>query len=324
MDALDALDAGSYLVEFLSTIDNLPSEMHFLLNELKMKDSELQALLNKVRSRQARFYTILASNQTPPPMSSPIEPVTKEPRFTPEELSMREKIKRDLKKAEQLAEEKSAIASRAKDLLDRHLKRLDTDLESLYPQHNLTAVSAASTPTRGGTPQPSYTGPISLKKHSTLNMGANTPTPGTFPRSSSGTELIVDRSRPMPTLAGFPPKRPFPDRPHSPSHRTLANIKLSDPNATLSHLTTTAGIPDGDAVTVGEDEERYCYCDGVSNGVMIACDNENCPTEWFHLECVGLDHPPEGKWYCRNCAMADGGDSDKMDKKRKRGRPVGS
>src|SRR4051812_23830978 len=92
-------------------------------------------LLYKVRSRQTRFYTILASNQTPPPMSSPIEPVTKEPRFTPEELTMREKIKRDLKKAEQLAEEKSAIASRAKDLLDRHLKRLDTDLESLYPQH---------------------------------------------------------------------------------------------------------------------------------------------------------------------------------------------
>jgi hypothetical protein len=27
----------------------------------------------------------------------------------------------------------------------------------------------------------------------------------------------------------------------------------------------------------------------VSFGRMIGCDNENCPTEWFHFPCVGLD-----------------------------------
>lgn len=33
----------------------------------------------------------------------------------------------------------------------------------------------------------------------------------------------------------------------------------------------------GEDTPVGEhaeDEERYCYCNGISNGVMIGCDNE--------------------------------------------------
>jgi hypothetical protein len=33
---------------------------------------------------------------------------------------------------------------------------------------------------------------------------------------------------------------------------------------------------------------------------MIACDNDDCPREWFHLGCVHLDKPPTGrtKWFC--------------------------
>ncbi|KAI9693594.1 MAG: hypothetical protein M1822_002865 [Bathelium mastoideum] len=45
----------------------------------------------------------------------------------------------------------------------------------------------------------------------------------------------------------------------------------------------------------GEDEERYCYCNGVSYGEMVACDNDSCPKEWFHLTCVGLSKPPSSK-----------------------------
>ena len=34
---------------------------------------------------------------------------------------------------------------------------------------------------------------------------------------------------------------------------------------------------------------------------MKACDNDNCPIEWFHYTCVGLDAPVKGKWYCPSC-----------------------
>ncbi|KAH8697586.1 hypothetical protein BGW36DRAFT_169716 [Talaromyces proteolyticus] len=52
-----------------------------------------------------------------------------------------------------------------------------------------------------------------------------------------------------------------------------------------------------------ESEPRYCFCHQVSFGEMVACDNDACPTEWFHLSCVGLTKPPgrNVKWYCTDC-----------------------
>lgn len=41
-----------------------------------------------------------------------------------------------------------------------------------------------------------------------------------------------------------------------------------------------------------EGEPRYCYCNEISFGEMVACDNDACPREWFHLSCVGLTKPP--------------------------------
>ncbi len=40
-----------------------------------------------------------------------------------------------------------------------------------------------------------------------------------------------------------------------------------------------AGDADGD----NDDNRTYCYCDGVSYGEMIACDDESCEREWVCL-----------------------------------------
>ena len=45
----------------------------------------------------------------------------------------------------------------------------------------------------------------------------------------------------------------------------------------------------------------YCLCEGPEYGEMIACDNEDCAIEWFHLGCVGLKTAPKGKWKCPEC-----------------------
>ncbi|CAK4019866.1 Chromatin modification-related png1 [Lecanosticta acicola] len=54
------------------------------------------------------------------------------------------------------------------------------------------------------------------------------------------------------------------------------------------------------------DEPKYCYCNRGSYGEMVACDNESCPREWFHLGCTELREAPseEDKWYCRECRPA--------------------
>lgn len=51
-----------------------------------------------------------------------------------------------------------------------------------------------------------------------------------------------------------------------------------------------------------EEEPRYCLCDDISYGEMIACDDPKCEIEWYHLACVGLQHAPKtGKWFCPAC-----------------------
>lgn len=49
------------------------------------------------------------------------------------------------------------------------------------------------------------------------------------------------------------------------------------------------------------DDQRYCFCNNVSYGDMIGCDDDDCEREWFHLGCVGLSKPPQGTWYCDAC-----------------------
>uniref|UniRef100_A0A915HR13 PHD-type domain-containing protein n=1 Tax=Romanomermis culicivorax TaxID=13658 RepID=A0A915HR13_ROMCU len=49
------------------------------------------------------------------------------------------------------------------------------------------------------------------------------------------------------------------------------------------------------------DQQRWCICNRVSFGNMVACDDKDCPFEWFHYECVGITQPPKGKWFCPHC-----------------------
>ncbi|QIW99506.1 hypothetical protein AMS68_005024 [Peltaster fructicola] len=67
----------------------------------------------------------------------------------------------------------------------------------------------------------------------------------------------------------------------------------------------TAGSPeeddDDDAGEDGEDTTLYCFCQKVSFGDMVGCDNDNCKYQWFHWGCVNLKHEPAGEWLCPEC-----------------------
>lgn len=51
----------------------------------------------------------------------------------------------------------------------------------------------------------------------------------------------------------------------------------------------------------GDDTRKYCTCQKVSYGDMVACDNDECPYEWFHWACVGVKEEPKGAWFCEEC-----------------------
>ncbi|KAL3854059.1 hypothetical protein ACJMK2_013340 [Sinanodonta woodiana] len=51
----------------------------------------------------------------------------------------------------------------------------------------------------------------------------------------------------------------------------------------------------------------FCYCQQGETDTMVACDNQNCKYQWFHLQCLGLrkNELPKGKWYCQDCSRLD-------------------
>lgn len=63
---------------------------------------------------------------------------------------------------------------------------------------------------------------------------------------------------------------------------------------------------------INPNEPKYCICNRISFGEMIACDNDYCPTEWFHFPCVGIAEHPAGKWYCPDCIISRREDEQRM------------
>ncbi len=60
---------------------------------------------------------------------------------------------------------------------------------------------------------------------------------------------------------------------------------------------------DGEEEQDEGDDKKYCICHSVSYGNMVACDNDDCPHEWFHWSCVGVKQEPVGKWFCPDCTQ---------------------
>lgn len=139
------------------------------------------------------------------------------------------------------SDEKVGLAVAAYDWVDRHIRRLDSDLQ---------------------------------KSENSLLLGLR-----------AGTEA----SRGLQDALGVTQK---PDE-----ARTHATSQLVDPSETDAASDGFMGD-----MAVDPNEPRYCYCNQVSFGDMIACDNEDCPREWFHYHCVGLHQPPKGRWFCLFCA----------------------
>jgi hypothetical protein len=61
---------------------------------------------------------------------------------------------------------------------------------------------------------------------------------------------------------------------------------------------------------VREEEEEdvaglWCTCHAPDDGsLMICCENDECPVQWYHGACVGLKKEPVGAWWCGTCVPA--------------------
>lgn len=79
------------------------------------------------------------------------------------------------------------------------------------------------------------------------------------------------------------------------------NISAKSPQKSPRTPSTTMGrrgaVPVPSAVTK-TDEGSYCLCRNVWCNGMVACANEDCKIEWYHLSCINLWQRPTGRWVC--------------------------
>ena len=50
-----------------------------------------------------------------------------------------------------------------------------------------------------------------------------------------------------------------------------------------------------------KDNGSFCVCGGPFDIDMIGCEGPDCAIQRFHFPCVGVDKPPQRKWFCPTC-----------------------
>lgn len=247
---------AAYLV--FDSLDNLPSEIQALYEDVRIIDVRATDSLKKIKTRDGQLGKFIKT-------SGSLEKNPKEEVYYP-------KIRADFSKTLEKSYEKEELAKKALELLDRTLRKLDEETKKVV------ALEGAG----GSLPQSGYSTPTSDRspavrggEHGThLMPGQNTPLKNNHKRARSS----------------------FSARPAIPSG-------LSGPPL-LPNGYPAPPPPGGSDEEAGEDTTTYCFCEQVSYGEMVACDNDSCQREWFHYGCVGLKEPPVGKWYCSECVKA--------------------
>ncbi|KAF8558722.1 hypothetical protein OG21DRAFT_1474585 [Imleria badia] len=314
-------EAATIASEFIATLENIPSEVQYLLQELRSKETQSQELQQEIakdshkfirHALRSEFETACKDSLSPPP------PPT-------------EKILQAQKMLSIIADEKIALAERIVELLSRKRSRLDYDLGRvlvLQGEPDPAAVVAGAVPLMsagtGGTPAGSgYVlggrNPAAHINESLRNAfsGAAVPPPTTASTTTagtrtSGTEENAHKKRKLTATQGsikLPSPAPSSYVPASGRGRRKkrgVSSEVDDMDFDFGEeiQAVEEGEGDegeGDEGDDGDDKELYCFCQKLSYGEMIACDNPDCPYQWFHLPCVNLKQPLPERWFCADC-----------------------
>ncbi|CAN3364456.1 chromatin modification-related protein Yng2p [Diutina catenulata] len=278
------MDTASVLDKYTQDLSNLPSEVRFLLEELRNKDTQLQEVRKRWQSRDAQLHKAIKQGST----------LQKHPK----EAQINQKIDEDQKTVNKLQQEKVLLANSALFLVSKHLFAFEADIAKLEADDLLppeSAVFVDEYKSEYGVSDSGLSGSATPR--------TNTPVNPTDP---------VRRSlkRKMGRTMGSRLKR----RLHldDDDDDDLSRFSAGSFALTKDEFDHPHSGPGDDA-----DNNLYCFCQRVSFGEMIGCDNDDCKYEWFHWSCVGITSPPKDDevWYCPDC-------SPKMEKRKKKRKVV--
>ncbi|KAH3677235.1 hypothetical protein WICMUC_001816 [Wickerhamomyces mucosus] len=282
------MDTAATLDQYTQDISNLPAELQHILAELGTNDMNLYEIKKKLTQKDATIHKFIKQHGS----------LTKNPK----ENQLYPKIKDDFKKLEQEQKEKCIVANTALFLTAKHLIKLEADIEKLKNEGLLVIEEEDF----------SFDSDIlSSKNNSRLGSVGASLASTSFSNGSEVKKQVkrsnLQKSSTPSGATSRPVKRQKTDEVKTPE----PSVGASTPTAAIKSQNSQAFVQDEniqalrspkvEVIATGEDDALYCFCQRVSFGEMVGCDNKDCKYEWFHFDCVGLKDQPKGKWYCPDC-----------------------
>ncbi|KAG2736545.1 hypothetical protein G9P44_000635 [Scheffersomyces stipitis] len=301
------MDTSTVLEKYTQDLSNLPLEVKHLLEEIKSKDLQVMEARKRYQTKDNQIHKFIRSNGT----------LTKHPK----EQQLYNKIEEDMKVMKKLQKEKILLANTALLLISKHLYHFETDIarlerdEMLPPVENMWEEEGGSafksdlnsanglSDSLSGTPTPRS------------GTATGTPTAEGIRNKKRKHMSSVRTSASMSNIANSRPIKRLRSEEAEDTRFGAMMRSSSGPGSLEGHTRNISGPHEHGPSGNGEDADNnlYCFCQRVSFGEMIGCDNDDCKYEWFHWSCVGITSPPKDDevWYCPDCAP-------KMEKRKKK------
>eukprot|EP00041_Stephanoeca_diplocostata_P000872 m.17502 g.17502 ORF g.17502 m.17502 type:complete len:281 (-) comp11242_c0_seq2:539-1381(-) len=274
-----------YLEDFCESVETLPEDMKHYFSHMKSLDTKMQTAYDTANKK----FKKLCQNATKLTSAS----VSKE----------RNEISKELAVALEHSDEKVQLSELTHDIVDKQIRRLDIELKKFKSDLEAARPGVTETLLNQSVAQEQEYRDALAKSRSQAEMRLaklNKKGKKTIGRPSAESLKAREKKRQLKARQAL-----------QSAGGEEVSLVSSDDDESLAPRVGASGwaVPSADMV-LDPNEQRYCYCNQVSFGEMVGCDNDDCKLEWFHYACVGLTEAPKGKWFCPDCRSAD--------KKRKR------
>ena len=248
-----------YLESYLDSLEPLPGELRRNFTLMHDMDQKNQSLLQQIDLSSDEYL------QKARDLS------------TSERSAEMEKIQKMFRKAKEHGDDKVNIAIQTYEMVDKHIRRLDSDLAKFEAEMRAQGGRISQTET---------------EDESTFSTNKQKKKVGRKPGSGKDDKLKKKKGS----------KDEDSDKGKKKKGKNAKDDKFDKIAASGTAALLPGGIPQEVLdMPVDPNEPTYCLCQQVSYGEMIGCDNNDCPIEWFHFGCMQLTTKPKGKWYCPKC-----------------------
>ncbi|XP_050078272.1 inhibitor of growth protein 5 isoform X1 [Anopheles maculipalpis] len=281
------MTSALYLEHYLDGLENLPNELKRNFTLMRDLDSRAQMLMKSIDEKADEYLKSLVNSK-----ENLSDDMKKEKLQAIQEL---------FNKAKEYGDDKVQLAIQTYELVDKHIRRLDSDLARFEGEIQDKTVNAREKSeeniTKKGRKKVKDSKSTVKKKRIHSSEDEAKPTGNGGVANSGATSGAANSNGKGKNTKKQKVNQEKEGRKGQNKKGAENDDTTQDGGHANPHPSDVLDMP------VDPNEPTYCLCHQVSYGEMIGCDNPDCPIEWFHFACVGLTTKPKGKWFCPKCSQ---------------------